>query len=77
MSPSEHKCPLCGHEFDRTGEKCRACPMSAGCGVICCPKCGYGFADRSRLVSWLKKLLGRARRSRKTTSGGDSQGGRQ
>lgn len=57
MSPSEYKCPLCGYEFTRSDERCRACPMAKSCNVVCCPNCGYGFAKESRLVNWVRRLL--------------------
>jgi hypothetical protein len=65
MSPSNYKCPLCGYQFDRPDKKCRACPMSGSCNVICCPNCGYGFVGESRIVAWLRRLLRPARRSRR------------
>jgi len=57
MSNSKYKCPLCGLEFDDAGALCHSCPMSKNCKVICCPNCGYGFTDESRLVEWLKRRL--------------------
>jgi hypothetical protein len=77
MSASEYKCPLCGCEFGRSSEKCRACPMAGGCNIICCPNCGYGFAEESRLVGWIKRILRMGGRSRgpsdKPTDKGETQ----
>ena len=68
MSPSEYKCPLCGCQFDRSDEKCRACPMARSCSVVCCPNCGYGFPGQSRLVNWVKRLFRPDRRSHRPSA---------
>jgi predicted Zn-ribbon and HTH transcriptional regulator len=60
------KCALCGYEFDSTALRCHsACPLSAGCRIVCCPNCGYQTVDVQRSVSAnlllkLKSALNRA-----------------
>jgi hypothetical protein len=40
----QERCPLCGADFDASGQGCRpSCPMATGCRVVCCPACGYSF----------------------------------
>ncbi len=40
----DHKCPLCGNEFDEGEESmCKACPLGPSCELIRCPNCGYEF----------------------------------
>jgi Fe2+ transport system protein FeoA len=55
-------CPLCGARFSRGVRPCAACPLSAGCDVVCCPRCGYSFPRSSRVVEALKGLFRRWRR---------------
>ena len=54
--PSAHSCPLCGLGFDEGVTKCGGCPMHGGCGTVCCPGCGYSFADRSATLDALTKV---------------------
>jgi transposase-like protein len=54
-----YKCPLCGREFEASDKSCVSCPMARSCNVVCCPNCGYGFAQDSRLVGWLRRLFRR------------------
>jgi hypothetical protein len=58
----QEQCPLCGRAFDAKG--CRpSCPMSAGCHVVCCPNCGYGFPQEHRgLAGLIQRALVRIRR---------------
>lgn len=63
------RCDLCGAVFEKDERSCHAgCPLSASCGVVCCPSCGYQSIDQSssatvRLVqrAWdaLRTRLGR------------------
>ncbi|HZI93043.1 MAG TPA: hypothetical protein VFE84_02265 [Patescibacteria group bacterium] len=52
-------CPLCGAMVTEDQAACGACPVSKvtgraqGCGVLCCPRCGYRFVERS---GWLESL---------------------
>jgi uncharacterized protein with PIN domain len=58
------RCPLCGKEFEppkREGLICSSCPMSRGCGSVCCPNCGYSFPVESKVVNMIKKIVGRSR----------------
>jgi hypothetical protein len=58
-------CALCGLRF-RPGEgTCRAaCPLGAGCSIVCCPRCGYGDVDEhaSVLVRAWRRLFRREER---------------
>lgn len=56
----ERTCPLCSLTFGDDGENCHSsCPMSAGCGMIKCPRCNYEFVEDSAVVNlfrrWFKK----------------------
>ncbi|HID96349.1 MAG TPA: hypothetical protein EYP53_09900 [Candidatus Latescibacteria bacterium] len=54
------KCALCGYEFTgkEMGEgKCRTCPFTKGCNLICCPNCGYSFVDPSGTTAGIIKRL--------------------
>ncbi|HWB69906.1 MAG TPA: hypothetical protein VG518_08000 [Solirubrobacterales bacterium] len=56
---AELACPMCGHRFDpATHLACGACPLSGGCALACCPRCGFSSADpgRSRLLQAVRKL---------------------
>jgi NMD protein affecting ribosome stability and mRNA decay len=52
-------CPLCGARVSEDGSVCEGCPVAMvthaprHCGVLCCPRCGYQFVERS---SWLESL---------------------
>jgi hypothetical protein len=54
-------CSLCGTRFTHGGQGCGACPLSTGCDVVSCPRCGHSFPRTSRLVAWVRRLLGRIR----------------
>jgi len=61
VAPTLERCPLCGVEFDASGQGCRpSCPMSKGCHVVCCPSCSYSFPQENaglagRLKQFFKK----------------------
>jgi len=58
MDPSNkiHYCSLCGLEFE--GSECHsACPMSRGCKMVECPRCGFEFVDESRIVNFVQRLF--------------------
>lgn len=55
------RCALCGTRFTHGGQACGACPLNAGCDLVKCPTCGYGFPRRSLLVDWVRKLVSRRR----------------
>jgi hypothetical protein len=60
-APAMERCPLCGADFDASGQGCRpSCPMSRGCRVVCCPGCGYSFPqENAGLAGRLKQFLRR------------------
>jgi len=64
MAPTQ-KCPLCGGAFDLEGQGCRpACPLAGGCGMLGCPRCGFGFPREERgLAGMIRKALLRLGRS--------------
>jgi hypothetical protein len=38
------QCPLCGARFTPAEQAaCARCALHGGCGLICCPNCGYSF----------------------------------
>ena len=54
-----YDCPLCGTDF--TGAVCRSsCPMSKGCAMVRCPRCGYEFVESGRFVDMLLRWVRRA-----------------
>lgn len=58
-----HHCSLCGFRFD--GENCRgACPMSAGCEMVRCPRCGYEFVETGVVARLVQRWLDRRRSER-------------
>ena len=65
-------CPLCGFEYDEKQLACHvACPLAAGCAILCCPNCGYQMVDedKSRLAKllrrWWKTARGRVNKQMK------------
>jgi hypothetical protein len=60
-APVLERCPLCGLEFDASGQGCRpSCPMSKGCKVVCCPSCSYSFPqENAGLAGRLKQFFQR------------------
>jgi Fe2+ transport system protein FeoA len=55
------RCPLCGAGIGAGGVAgCAGCPVAWSCDLLSCPRCGYAFPRRSRLVAWAKRLLHRA-----------------
>ena len=49
------KCTMCGYQFAQKSGKaaCKSCPLSTGCGMVCCPNCGFEIPVEPK---WLKKL---------------------
>jgi hypothetical protein len=55
-------CSLCGCRFTHGGQVCGACPMSTGCELVKCPRCGFQFPRTSRIAETLSKLWKRIAR---------------
>lgn len=56
------RCPLCGYEFEAEAMACHtSCAFNEGCGIICCPNCGYQIPDerKSYLAEALRRLFNR------------------
>lgn len=54
-------CALCGQGYDEAALSCRGkCPVASlyGCGLLCCPHCGYQMVDerQSGAVKLLRRL---------------------
>lgn len=50
-------CPLCALDF--AGRSCHlACPISRGCAMVRCPRCGYEFVEDGRVARWLRRMFG-------------------
>ena len=53
-----YDCPLCGTGFEHAD--CRsACPMSRGCTMVRCPRCGYEFVESGKLADMLRRWIRR------------------
>lgn len=51
-------CSLCGLEFE--GASCHSsCPMSSGCAMVRCPRCGYEFVEDGAVAKLLRRLFKR------------------
>ena len=54
----EYECPLCSVDFN--GAACHSnCPLSQGCAMVRCPRCGYEFVGGGRIARLLSTLFGR------------------
>jgi len=54
-----YECPLCATDFE--GAECHAsCPMSRGCTMVRCPRCGYEFVESGRFADMLRRWIRRA-----------------
>jgi hypothetical protein len=52
------ECPMCGTDF--AAANCHSsCPLSRGCEMTRCPRCGYEFVGGGRIAGLLTKLFGR------------------
>jgi rubredoxin len=54
------KCGFCGLEFDPNDadQACDSCPVSTGCHLVRCPRCGYEMPPESKVGRWLRKKMG-------------------
>jgi Fe2+ transport system protein FeoA len=53
-----YECPLCGTDFEHAD--CRgSCPMSKGCTMVRCPRCGYEFVESGKLADMLRRWIRR------------------
>ena len=59
---TEITCTLCGAVFEPDENTCGGCALHKDCRLVCCPNCGYGIPEESKLVSWLKRRLEKRRR---------------
>jgi hypothetical protein len=59
------RCDFCGHRFelDEAESACTSCPLSGGCHLIRCPRCGYEMPPESKLVGWARRLSAKWRRA--------------
>ena len=59
-APPTITCPLCGATYaESEGRGCRGgCPVSSGCNLLACPRCGYEVPAQTKLTRWLAKWLG-------------------
>ena len=54
-----YDCPLCGTDFEHA--ECRSsCPMSRGCAMVRCPRCGYEFVESGKLADMLRRWIRRS-----------------
>jgi transposase len=76
-APQTITCPLCGATYAETeGRGCRGgCPVSSGCNLLACPRCGYEVPAQTKLTRWLSRWLGQdAPRVGSTEGSGDGAG---
>ncbi len=53
-----YECPLCNTDFE--GAACHSsCPMSRGCDMVRCPRCGYEFVESGRFLDMLRRWIRR------------------
>jgi Fe2+ transport system protein FeoA len=53
-----YECPLCSTDFE--GATCHSnCPMSNGCDMVRCPRCGYEFVESGRVLDMLRRWIRR------------------
>lgn len=53
-----YDCPLCGTDFEHADCK-SACPMSHGCAMVRCPRCGYEFVESGKFADMLRRWIRR------------------
>lgn len=72
-------CALCGRDYDETAMSCQGrCPLASatGCGLLCCPYCGYQTVDErqsaaARLLRRLWPQFPAAREAKELRDGKD------
>ncbi|HEV2720387.1 MAG TPA: FeoA family protein [Thermoanaerobaculia bacterium] len=53
-----YECPLCGTDFEHAD--CRhGCPLSSGCAMVRCPRCGYEFVESGKFTDMLRRWIRR------------------
>jgi len=58
MNDQTYDCPLCGTDF--SGADCHSsCPMSRGCAMVRCPRCGYEFVEGGRIANMFRRWIHR------------------
>lgn len=58
MNQGDRSCPLCGAAVSADAiSGCSGCPLSPGCGLTCCPACGYSWVEPEQ--SHLGRMLRR------------------
>jgi len=58
VSDRKYECPLCGTDFE--GTNCHtSCPMSNGCAMVRCPRCGYEFVESGKFADMLRRWIRR------------------
>lgn len=57
------QCGVCGTRFIHGGRVCGACPLSAGCDLVRCPRCGYQFPRASRTLERIQRMWRAMRRA--------------
>ena len=55
-------CSICGAVFEPNENTCKGCVVRKDCGLICCPNCGFGIPQESKLVAWFKEKREKLRR---------------
>jgi len=54
-------CPMCSAPATDVRDGCAGCPLTRGCRMACCPRCGYRFVEESSTFGALRTLFGRLR----------------
>lgn len=51
------RCSLCGTEFTPSDHLCGGCVVRRECRLVCCPNCGFGMPEESKLAGWLRNRM--------------------
>jgi Fe2+ transport system protein FeoA len=59
------KCSMCDFEFDEESAvlECQRCAVFGGCQKVRCPSCGYHSPRETRLIRWLRRVIGKRQES--------------